>query len=232
VIRIFDDPGAVALAVAGRIVEIAAAGVARRGVFRIGLSGGSTPARLYETLAGAGFRGRVDWSRAVVLFADERAVPPGDPASNFRFARERLLGPAGVPPGSVHRMRAEAEDQEQAALEYEPLLREPLDLLLLGVGPDGHTASLFPGSPALREERRRVVAVTDSPWPPARRLTLTPRVIREAREVAVLVTGEGKAGAVAEALEGDVDPVALPARLLIGRDWYLDRAAAGRLERA
>jgi 6-phosphogluconolactonase len=231
VIRIFEDPGALALAVAEGIVEIATDSVARRGRFRIGLSGGSTPARLYETLAGASFSGRVDWSRAVVLFADERAVPPGDPASNFGVARERLLDRVGVPPGNIHRLRAEAEDLEQAAMEYEPLLCEPIDLLLLGMGPDGHTASIFPGSPALHEQRRRVMVVTDSPRPPARRLTITPRVIREARRVAVLVAGEDKANAVAQALEGDVDPVRLPARLLIGRDWYLDGAAAARLDR-
>jgi 6-phosphogluconolactonase len=126
-------------------------------------------------------------------------------------------------------MKGEYPDLTAAAEEYEAHLRAPLDLLLLGIGEDGHVASLFPGAVAVAERERRVLPVLDAPKPPPRRLTLTPRAIAEAREVLVLATGPGKARAVAAALEGATEPEELPARLVRDRVWLLDREAAAAL---
>lgn len=225
-IRIFPDSEAVARAAAETVVESAARSIAARGLFRIGLSGGTTPRRLYELLAEAPYRTRVEWEKVEVLSADERGVPPDHPASNYGMVREALLARVGLREERIHRMGGEAEDLDQAAREYEPLLREPIDLLILGIGEDGHTASLFPGTHALQERERRVVA-TVGPTAPQRRITITARVIQDARQVLVLATGESKARAVALALEGAAG--AVPASLARDRDWFLDRAAAARL---
>ena len=215
-----------ARSVAEVVAGQAQARVAERGRFRIGLSGGTTPERLYRALASDPMRSQIVWDRTTICFADERGVPPDHPDSNYRLVRERLLEPVGIPLANVHRMEAEAADLEAAARAYEAHLIEPLDVLLLGVGPDGHTASIFPGSALVGECLRWVAAVTESPKPPARRLTITPRVFDETREIAVLVSGEEKAEAVARSLEGNADPRSVPAALLRDRDWYLDRAAA------
>jgi len=228
-LRVLADPAMVARSAVDLIVHSATAAIARHREFRLALSGGRTPERLYRLLAGPAMAGRIDWTRARFLFADERDAPPSEPESNYWMARKLLIEPVGAVPDHVHRMKADAPDLEAAALAYEPFLEAPLDLLLLGVGEDGHTASIFPGSPLARERVRRVAAVTDSPKPPPRRLTITPRVIVEAAEVLVLVTGTGKARAVARALDDDPDVTAVPARLLRGASWLIDRAAAGAL---
>ncbi len=228
-IHVFGDASALARAAAETIADAAARAIRERGRFDLGLSGGRTPEATYRALASAPLAGRVDWTRVRVYFADERALPPQDPASNFRLARETLIDPARIPPANVHRMKGDYADLAAAAEEYEAHLTGPLDLLILGVGEDGHTASLFPGSPLVDETTRRVAVVADSPKPPARRLTLTPRAIAEARRVLVLATGAGKAGPVARALEGDANPREVPARLLRDREWYLDREAASGL---
>ena len=227
-VHVFDSPSALAEAAAARIVSCAAAVQARGKRFRIALSGGRTPAAAYRILGG-GIAPAVDWTRVAVLFADERDAPPTEPESNYWEARKLFLEPAGVPPERVHRMKAEAPDLAAAAAAYEPLLAEPLDLLVLGIGEDGHTASLFPGSPLVRERQRRVAAVFDSPKPPPRRLTITPRVIDEAGEVLMLASGAGKAEAVARALVGDGDPAEVPAWLARNGTWCLDAAAAAML---
>jgi 6-phosphogluconolactonase len=170
-----------------------------------------------------------DWSRVTVLFADERALPPGDPESNYRLVREALLDPLGARAPRVVRMAADSADLEGAAREYEAELALPLDLLVLGIGEDGHVASLFPGSALLGERVRRVAAVTDSPKPPARRLTLTPRAIAEARGLLVLAAGADKAAAVAAALAAGADPARIPAALARAGEWLVDREAAARL---
>ena len=230
-IRILQDAGALADTAAETVVDLACRSIVARGAFRLGLSGGATPRRLYERLAAPPLRGRIDVARIDFLFADERAVPPDHPDSNYAMVRALLLDPLAIAPVRIHRMRGEADDLEQAALDYEPLLAEPLDLLILGIGEDGHTASLFPRSPALRETTRRVVVVLDSPKPPPRRLTITPRVIAEARHVMMLASGASKAQAVALALEGaPTDEV--PAALARDRDWFIDRALASRLRPA
>ena len=207
-------------------LERVASAIAERGRFRLGLSGGRTPASLYRRLAADR---RVNWSLVQIFFSDERAVPPEHPDSNFRMARECLIDPAGIPPPNVHRMKGEYPDLEVAVVEYEAHFDRPLDLLILGVGEDGHTASIFPGSPLAEERVRRVAAVEDAPRPPPRRLTLTARALLEAAEVMVLATGAGKAAAVAAALEGEGTVREVPARLARDRLWYLDRAAAAKL---
>lgn len=197
--------------------------------FVLGLSGGDTPRPLFRLLASPAWRRRVAWSAARLVLADERALPRDDPGRNDRLVRELLVEPLGLDPAQLLPMRAEDPDLEAAARDYEAVLASPCDLLLLGMGADGHTASLFPGSPLVRERERRVAVVTDSPKPPPRRLTVTPRVLAESRSVAVLVTGAGKAAAVRAVLEGDAPPETHPAALVRGADWFLDRGAAGAL---
>ena len=198
---------------------------ALRGACALCLAGGSTPRPVYEALAEPPLAETVPWDRVRIFFGDERAVPPDHPESNFRMAGEALIRRVGLSPSSVHRMEAEAEDPERAADRYAALLPEALDILVLGIGADGHTASLFPGSPALRERARRVVPAR-GPRPPERRLTITPPVIAAARRVLVLAAGSDKAEAVARALKGGATPEEVPARLARDGVWFLDRAAA------
>jgi 6-phosphogluconolactonase len=169
-----------------------------------------------------------------VFFGDERAVPRDDPDSNFGMACRSLLDHVSIRGDRVHRMEADCPDRAVAAEEYDRLLPPRLDILLLGVGPDGHTASLFPGSPALLETDRRVVAVPGPPppiQPQVARMTITPPVIGAARNVAVLVSGIAKAALLARILEGPSDPITLPAQFARRGTWILDRAAAGQLHR-
>jgi 6-phosphogluconolactonase len=216
--------------VAGWMAERIVSAVAERGSCVLALSGGKTPRPVYEALAAPPLSGTVDWARVEVYFGDERAVPPDHADSNFRMASEALLARVALLPGHVHPMPADRPDRDAAAREYERVLPPRLDVLLLGMGPDGHTASLFPGSPALAERRRRVVPVT-APIEPARRMTITPPVIAEARHVAVVVSGAEKAAMVARALSANADPAEVPAHLAAGAHWFLDEEAAARLGR-
>lgn len=201
-----------------------------RGRCTLALSGGTTPQPVYAALAGPDLVAGIDWSRVDVYFGDERAVPPEDAASNFHMAMESLLSKVAIPPRQIHRMEGERADLNAAANAYAQQLPAALDVLILGIGGDGHTASLFPGSPALAERQRRVVVV-EGPKPPRRRLTITPPVIAAARHVAVLVTGRDKAAAVARALDGETPANEVPAALARHGVWFLDRAAAARLAR-
>jgi 6-phosphogluconolactonase len=196
--------------------ELIAADLAQ-GARTLVLAGGATPQRCYELLAGM----PVTWGRVTVLFGDERCVPPDHPDSNYQMARHSLLD--SVFPASVHRMPAELGPAEGARL-YEPIVAglEPLDLVLLGIGPDGHTASLFPGHHALEAEGW-VVGVEGAPKPPPQRISLTLRALRAARRVIFLVTGADKAEAVELARQGRV-----PSSLIEGAEWLMDAAAAGR----
>jgi len=199
-----------------------------RGRCAVALAGGHTPRPVYERLAAAPWSARVDWRNVDVFFGDERAVPPDDPASNYLMAATALLGRVPIPPGRVHRLEAERPDRDAAARDYERVLPERLDVLLLGMGADGHTASLFPGSAALDERVRRVLSVT-GPARPAERLTITPPVIAAARRVAVMAGGADKAGAVARALRGPMRPHELPVQLALGGIWFLDPAAGAQV---
>jgi 6-phosphogluconolactonase len=199
-----------------------------RGSCAIALAGGNTPRPVYALLASPPLVDQVDWARVSVYFGDERAVPPDSPDSNYAMARDTLIDRVPVPPAQVHRMEGERADLEAAAREYERQLPEALDVLVLGVGPDGHTASIFPGSDAMRETRRRVMPIV-GPKPPPRRLTITPPVIEAARAIVVIATGADKARVIARALDGPEMPRELPIQLARRGAWFLDRAAASAL---
>jgi 6-phosphogluconolactonase len=194
----------------------------------LALAGGSTPRPVYERLA-AELPDGDRWSRIDVFFGDERCVPPGDPASNYRMAQEALLDRVPVAASQVHRMEGERPDHDEAASAYEAVLPDRLDLLVLGLGVDGHTASLFPGASSLAETRRRVLAVR-APRPPLDRLTITPPVILDAWLTLVLVAGADKADALARAIGSPYAPGRTPGQLARDGLWIADTAAAGRLE--
>jgi len=184
----------------------------------IALSGGSTPGPVYEALAADP---SLDWNKIDVYFADERLVPLDDPASNYRLARETLLDRIEIPAGRVHPMPAEEPDPETAAETYAKALPERLDMLILGLGQDGHTASLFPHSVALESEER--VTVAEAPVEPRARLTITPSVIASARLVVVLARGRNKSAALKLALADTGAMAECPARLARGGIWILGR---------
>jgi 6-phosphogluconolactonase len=220
---------------ADRVRVLAGDALAARGRFRVALAGGSTPRALYTHLAAAR---DLDWARTDVFFGDERSVGPDDPQSNFRMARETLLQPAGVPPENVHRMRGEDPDLESAAFDYEVALGgpspPPFDLVLLGMGADGHTASLFPGTAALDERMRTCVAV-DVPQLQTRRLTLTYPVLSAARDLLFLVAGTDKADTLRDVLGQKRDARRWPSQVLLTRATprpallFCDRAAVAKL---
>lgn len=226
-IRVLPDAERLAAGAAERVARAATASLEARGRFRLALSGGTTPQRLYGIMAEPEHRASLAAASIEILFADERGVPPRDPDSNYGMVKRVLLDPAGIPAERVRRMRGELDDLDRAARDYEPFLAEPIDLLILGIGEDGHTASLFPGSTALSERMRRVVAI-EGPKPPPRRMTITPRVVAEARVVMMLASGDSKAHAVSMALEGEPD--AVPAALARAGEWWMDAAAAGLLK--
>jgi 6-phosphogluconolactonase len=199
-----------------------------RGLCSLALSGGSTPRPVYERLASR-LPGREPWNCIEVFFGDERCVPPGDPASNYRMASEALLDRVPIAPEHVHRMEGERSDHDEAALAYEMSLPQQLDLLVLGLGGDSHIASLFPDASSLRESRRRVLAVT-GPAAPHDRLTITPPVIRDAGLTIGLVVGANKADALARVIDAPYDPDRTPGQLARAGLWIADTAAAARLE--
>jgi 6-phosphogluconolactonase len=237
------DPEELAQRAAAAVAEVAREAIEERGVFTLVLAGGDTPRRLYEKLA---VDRETDWSRVEFFWGDERPVPPEHPESNFGMARAVLLRPLGIDPRRIHRIEAERGDRSAAARDYEQELAKiagatldgpapRLDLVLLGMGADGHTASLFPYTDALSESRRWVVA-NDVPQLATRRITIAFPLIERARSVLVLVSGESKAAALVEVLEGNRDPERLPAQRLRARedgvDWFVDAAAASRLRGA
>lgn len=203
--------------------------VKTRGLCTIALSGGSTPGPVYEELGGPELGARLPWEQLEFYFADERAVPIDHPDSNYDLVRRTLLREHPEAWGRLFRMPADAADLEAAADRYARRLPDELDVLILGMGPDGHTASLFPGSPLVNERTRRVAAVSDAPKPPARRLTITAPVIEKARSVYVLVTGIEKAHKVSQALDRSTDPLEIPAQLARRGTWIVDHGAATRV---
>jgi 6-phosphogluconolactonase len=222
---------------AQKIVTAARESIAARGIFSIVLAGGSTPGALYELLTQPAWREQIDWKRTRVFFGDERAAPPDSDLSNFRMAQNKLLSRVPLPATNIHRMEAERDDLENAARDYEVLLREysPLDLVLLGMGGDGHTASLFPNSPALEEENKLCVATpVASQEPHVRRLTLTFPAINSARRVWILVTGQSKAARVQQVLETKSPVRSTPIAGVAPQSgkliWMLDKDAAAHLE--
>ena len=213
---------------ASGIVGVIADAIRQRGHCTLALAGGATPRPVYERMATAPLAEQVPWDRVAIYFGDERCVPPDDEESNYRMVRDALLRHVPIPSASVHRMEGERADTNAAARDYERLLPNQLDLLLLGMGADGHTASLFPRSPALAERTRAVVPVSRPPPSPSR-LTITPPVIHAAAAVIVLVAGAEKATTVARALEGTYTPDELPIQLALRGTWLIDHDAARHL---
>jgi 6-phosphogluconolactonase len=237
-VRVAPDADALMRIAAEEVARRAEEAVGARGRFAIALAGGSTPKRLYALLADPGqpFCGRVPWRATHVFFGDERHVPPEHPDSNYGMARAALLSKVPIPPENVHRVRAEETDASTAALDYERELYQffgglpRFDLVLLGIGAEGHTASLFPGSPALDEQAHLVAA----PWVEklrSHRITLTLPVLDAAAAVAFLVAGSEKAERVAEILGGR-GPELPAARVQPAQGeliWFLDAPAAAQL---
>ena len=208
---------------AGWIAHQLEQAIAERGLATLALSGGHTPRRIYEELASLD----IPWDRVGVFFGDERCVSPDDPDSNFRMAREALFDRVRV--AHVHRMPADRADLEAAAAEYARELPEALDAMILGMGEDGHTASLFPGHDWSHLVGRKVIVVNGAPKPPPRRMSVTPEVIWAARAKLVLATGASKAPQIVRALEGDSDPSRYPVHIVRGATWLLDEPAASLL---
>lgn len=234
-LRIFDNPEITCAALASSFAEIARQCFAGCGRFTVALSGGDTPRRLYEILAEA-YRDSLPWAKIHVFWGDDRFVPHEDRSSNYRMAKEAMLDHLPLPPGNIHPMPTFFQDPRDGAAEYEATLKETFhnawprfDLMLQGMGADGHTASLFPHSPALHEKSRWVVAV-QSETPPPFRLTVTPPVINHAGRVWFLVTGEDKAEALAQVLGGEADPNEVPSAIVRPEDgeviFWTDQAAA------
>lgn len=238
-VRVYETAEELAAAAARRFVGLAREAVGARGRFAVALAGGSTPRSVYELLASDGWRGQVDWPRVHLFFGDERMVPPDDAASNFRTARESLFRHVPVPAENVRPIEGRG-DAAASAGRYEGELRAlfgdadwpRFDLVLLGMGEDGHTASLFPSTAAL-DAGRAWVAANRVEKLGAWRVTLTAPAINAARHVIFLVSGAAKAPRLREVLRGPRDPARLPAQLIRPSDgtleWLVDRAAAADL---
>jgi len=242
-IRILADPAAITRRAADEFVKAAAQTVAKKGVFTVSLSGGSTPKVLYAMLADdPAYRSKIPWDKMRVFFGDERHVPPDHNDSNFHMATEALFSKGVLKPEQITRIKGEYADTEKAALEYEQALRDyfrlqdgrfpSFDLLLLGMGDEGHTLSLFPGTTALRETRRIVVRN----WVGklyTERITLTAAAANHASKVMFLITRADKAPALKAVLEGPYEPEQLPAQFIqpLSGDalWLIDRDAAKML---
>ena len=222
------------------IAGLAARAVAERGRFAIALSGGSTPRPIYARLATGAYAERIDWPRVHIFFGDERCVPPDDSRSNYRMAREALLDHVPLPPGNIHRIRGE-DDPAQAALAYaqevQRLFRSAsapaFDLICLGMGENGHTASLFPGTAALREQVQWVVpqyVEVMTTW----RVTFTTVLINAARHIAFFAAGTGKADVLWRVHAGPYQPDVLPSQLIQPDHgqlhWLVDAAAGAKVQ--
>jgi 6-phosphogluconolactonase len=245
-IELFADPPALARAAAQRLARLAQEAVTRRGMFAVALSGGSTPAGLYTLLANdSSLRNAMPWSGMHFFFGDERPVPPEHPDSNYRLANETLFRHLAPDSVHVHRIPAECPDAAEAASRYTADMQQffqkraslvagwpQFDLVLLGMGPDGHTASLFPGSPALQENQRWVMAN----WVEklrTHRITMTLPVLNAAAEVLLLVAGADKAAMVAQVLDPAIPGPPYPVQMVQPyhglKRWMLDQAAASQL---
>jgi 6-phosphogluconolactonase len=234
-LMVYHTPAQLAEALADAFVAAARDAIAARDSFSVALAGGNTPRDAYSLLAKEPRRSKVAWQNVHVFFGDERCVPPIDPQSNYRMAKETLLGAVSIPESQVHRMRGELAP-EQAALDYAQILRDRfgssphLDLIMLGMGADGHTASLFPGQDPMTDDDLLVRAVYSEPakmW----RITLTPHVLNGAREVVFGIAGSEKNAAFKAVREGPRNPTRYPAQIVKPHGgrllWLADSAAAG-----
>lgn len=240
-IRIVADKTALAEAAADLIVAQAQAAVAARDRFTIALTGGSTPRPVYEVLAGAPRTTQMPWDRTFVFWSDDRAVPLDDERSNYKLAHDALLSRIVIPKERIQPMLTQGDDLDAAARHYARVVQSfvpgtppRFDLILLGMGPDGHTASLFPHSAQLAATDELVVATPIAPLEPhVRRLTFTKTLINAAAQVLIMLAGADKAERVQQVIEGPRDPAGLPAQLVapVNGDvtWLLDEAAARKL---
>jgi 6-phosphogluconolactonase len=243
-IQIAADAEAMSRAAAETIAEHICELLQTRDRYSIALSGGSTPRRLYALLAGdSELCGRIPWDRVHFFWGDERHVPPNHPESNYHMASEAMLSRVPIPPGNIHRIRAEQPDAHKAAADYDDEIRRFFDLssgemprfncVLLGMGSDGHTASLFPGSPALDEQKRLVVASWVEKLQ-SFRITLTPAVFNNADLILMLVSGSQKAETIKSLLAGSPSPESYPVQWIQPKHgdmlWFLDRSAAKFLD--
>lgn len=241
----FENPHQMSLAAADEFVSLAAQATQSRGRFIVALSGGNTPLGLYQTLTTANYRERIDWNRVEFFWGDERTVSPDDAESNYHMACLTLLKPLGVHPAHIHRIEAERNDILSAASDYAAEIAEcfdvtvsdpppRFDLILLGLGQDGHTASLFPHTEVLSETDRWVV-VNHVPQLSTTRITMTIPLINRARAALFLVAGHEKATALAHVINGPIDSNRFPSQMIHPRDgrlaWFVDRAAASDLNK-
>lgn len=236
-LQVYRDPDALAQGLADIFISIGTNALSDRGTFAVALSGGNTPRAAYQLLGQEPRRNELSWSDVFIYFGDERCVPPDDEQSNYRMAQKAFLDAAAIPAANIHRIRGEI-DPEQAAREYASTIRADLgepprfDLVLLGLGPDGHTASLFPGTPPDTDDAalvRAVYAQSQGMW----RVTITPQLINASRAVVFAVEGADKATILATVYEGPRDPTKYPAQIVAPSSgqltWLVDELAAGIL---
>jgi len=238
-VLVFETPEQVALAAAERFAIHASSSIVEHRVFSVALSGGSTPKRMYQALAGEPYKNLIDWKNVHLFFGDERNVPWDHPESNYRMAKEALISHVSIPRENVHPIDG-AVDADKGARIYERDLKTffsgqewpRFDLVLLGLGDDGHTASLFPHSGALRVQQRWTTSYFVEKLG-AFRITLTAAAINAAANVEFLVTGSNKAASLAAVINGPRDPENLPAQLIEPNNgeltWLVDQAAASQL---
>ncbi len=239
---IYPDADTLSHEAARHVVRVANESIVTHGRFTLALAGGSTPKKLYTLLASEPYRDQINWALVEIFWSDERCVAPDSEDSNYHLAEEVLLSKVPIPANQIHRMPADATDRDAAALAYTEEIRRvfgtdgipSFDLLQLGLGPEGHTASLFPHQASLKELRRLVMPV-DVPKPPPPRLTFTPPLLNAAAHILFLVTGQDKADAVQAILEGENNPDEYPAQIIRPSrgevTWMLDAAAASKLRK-
>lgn len=240
-IALYPDTDTLSLEAAQYIVRLANEAVVSHGRFTIALSGGTTPKKLYGMLGDEPYRSQIDWALVDIFWSDERCVPPDSEDSNYLLAQQVLLNKIPIPAAQIHRMPADAPDRDAASQAYTDEMRRvfatngipSFDLIQLGMGPEGHTASLFPHQASLHEQQRLVMPVS-VPKPPPPRLTFTPPILNAAHNVLFLVTGTDKADAVQAVLEGAYNSDEYPAQIVRPTQgevvWMLDTKAASKLK--
>jgi 6-phosphogluconolactonase len=240
-IAIYPDLATISQEAARYIARLANEAIVTRGRFTIALSGGNTPKQAYTLLGSEAYRASLDWSLVEIFWGDERCVPPDDPESSYHMATQTLLAGAPIPASQVHRMPADLPDRDAASLAYSQEMQRvfgtngipTFDLIQLGMGPEGHTASLFPRQPSLHEAERLVMPVS-VPKPPPDRLTFTPPLLNAARNVLFLATGAEKQDAFQAVIEGPYNPDEYPAQIVRPPQgevmWMVDTAIAGKLQ--
>ena len=239
-VAIYSDIDTLSQEAARYVVRVASESITTHGRFTLALAGGSTPKKLYGLLASEPYRDQIDWALTEIFWSDERCVPSDSEDSNYHLAQEVLLSKVPISATQIHRMPADADNRDQASLAYIQEIQRvfgtnsipSFDLIQLGMGPEGHTASLFPHQASLHEQTRLIMPVT-VPKPPPPRLTFTPPLLNAATHVLFLVTGQDKADALQAVLEGEYNPDEYPAQIIRPTQgevtWMLDPAAASKL---